>query len=281
MFDFVFGQASTFNFNTSEGAIRPGWTSAANATSATGYSWSWMGNLGTQNLAAGEHQIGIVTIDAPAGARPWLQVIDAEVGSKAVPPMGLAVTDRLGVYALQPQEAKALLLELGGAVPVSRAVTASDALATLKLAVGRNPNLSASPEAEPLPVSPYQLLSADVDRNGKVTAADALNVLKMAIGRADAPSANWDFIPESADLWNEASQSFSVTRKAVPTDLNAALINYESKPVNWVGYVRGDVDGSWQSASQAGIEAPQLSDSYFTTLADTLQVPVYQFGLHG
>jgi len=103
----------------------------------------------------------------------------------------------------------------------------------------------------------------------------------MAIGRADAPSAHWEFVPESADLWNETTQSFSVTRKNVPTDMNTALIGYESKPVNWVGYVRGDIDGSWQAASQAGIEAPQLSDSYFTTLADSLQVPVYQFGLHG
>ncbi|NBS66639.1 MAG: hypothetical protein EBT33_20275, partial [Betaproteobacteria bacterium] len=281
MFDFVFGQGATFNFDTSAGAIRPDWTSVANATGATGYSWSWMGNLGTQNLPAGEHQIGSVMIDAAAGARPWLQVIDAEVGARAVAPMGLGVTDRLGVYALQPQEATALLLELGGAMPASKAVTASDALAALKLAVGRNPNLRPSPEADPLPVSPYQLLSADVDRNGKVTAADALNVLKMAIGRADAPSAHWEFVPESADLWNETTQSFSVTRKNVPTDMNTALIGYESKPVNWVGYVRGDIDGSWQAASQAGIEAPQLSDSYFTTLADTLQVPVYQFGLHG
>ena len=281
MFDFVFGQGATFNFDTSAGAIRPDWTSVANATGATGYSWSWMGNLGTQNLPAGEHQIGSVMIDAAAGARPWLQVIDAEVGARAVAPMGLGVTDRLGVYALQPQEATALLLELGGAMPASKAVTASDALAALKLSVGRNPNLPPSPEADPLPVSPYQLLSADVDRNGKVTAADALNVLKMAIGRADAPSAHWEFVPESADLWNETTQSFSVTRKNVPTDMNTALIGYESKPVNWVGYVRGDIDGSWQAASQAGIEAPQLSDSYFTTLADSLQVPVYQFGLHG
>ena len=281
MFDFAFGQGSTFNFNTSAGAIGPNWTSIGNPIGTTGHSWSWMGNLGSQNLQAGEHRIGDITVDAPTGARPWLQLVDAEVGTKAIASMGLAVTDRQGVYALQPQEAKALLLEIGAATPTVKAVTASDALATLKLSVGRNPNASVTPDAAPIDVSPYQLLSADIDRNGKVTAADALNVLKMAIGRTDAPSASWAFILESADLWNEATQSFSVTRKAVPTNISTAVIDSPTKAVNWVGFISGDVDGSWRAPSQAGIEAPHLPEAYFRTLADSMQVPEYQFGFHG
>ena len=281
MFDFAFGQGSTFSFNTSAGAIAPNWTSIGNPTGTSGHSWSWMGNLGSQSLQAGEHRIGEITVDAPTGARPWLQIVDAEVGTKAIAPMGLGVTDRQGVYTLQPQEAKALLLEIGAAMPTAKAVTAGDALATLKLSVGRNPNASVTPDTAPIEVSPYQLLSADVDRNGKVTAADALNVLKMAVGRTDAPSAAWGFIPESADLWNEAAQSFSVTRKAVPTNISTAVIDSPTKAVNWVGFISGDVDGSWQAPSQAGIEAPRLPDTYFRTLADSLQVPEYQFGIHG
>ena len=280
-FDFAFNQGATFNFDTSTGSIKPGWTSVANPIGNAAYSWGWIGDLTTQSLTTGEHRIGVVSIDAPGFIRPWLQVIDSEIGTRTVAPIGLGVTDRQGVYALKPQEASALLLELGSTVPSGKAVTASDALAALKLAVGRNPNTSISPDAAPLPVSPYQLMSADVDRNGKVTAADALNVLKMAVGRADAPAPTWGFVPETADYWDETSKSFSVSRKAVPTDINTTVVKYESKPVNWVGFIQGDVDGSWKAPAQAGLEAPQLQASYFTTLADSLEIPAYQFGLHG
>jgi hypothetical protein len=50
------------------------------------------------------------------------------------------------------------------------AISSADALAALKIAVGRNPNLDGSA------ISPYQLIAADVNHDGKVTSADALAI---------------------------------------------------------------------------------------------------------
>ena len=135
------------------------------------------------------------------------------------------------------------------------AITSADALAALKLAVGRNPNSDGSV------VSPYQFISADVNNSGTVTSADALSILKMAVRRYDAPAREWLFVDESYDFWDEDAQAFTTKRNDVPTEeaLKVIANTMESEELNLVAMLRGDVNGSWVAA-EGGLK---LDPSYF------------------
>lgn len=148
-------------------------------------------------------------------------------------------------------------------------ITASDALAALKLAVGRSPNASTVP-------SPYQLMAADVNDDHKVTAADALGILKMAVGAGDAPAAHWEFVSEQHDFWNDpvaGVQTMNISRSNVFVDDVLSVNVLGTTTVNLVGLLTGDVNGSWTPASQATV----LPSSYFNDLANKLSVPVAQW----
>ncbi len=162
---------------------------------------------------------------------------------------------------------------------ITRAVDASDVLAALKLAKGRAPNASSGPDA--LPTSPYELLAADVDRNGKVTVDDALGILKVAAGAANAPAPAWRFASESATLWNPLTGSM-YSRYLVPVADSATNARAgQEGPVNLVGVLTGDVDGSWRPG---GVDAApegafdQLPLDYFRSLGLAPEA-LAQFGI--
>jgi len=143
-----------------------------------------------------------------------------------------------------------------------RAISAADALATLKLAVGLNPNTGG------LPISAYQYLAADVNQDGRVSAADALSVLKMAVNLAGAPEREWLFINEQADFWDETANNgagrYLIGRNNVDWGIvedSAALANSTGQ-VNQVAVLKGDVNASWVTASSNEV----LPDSYFESL---------------
>ncbi|NDB21881.1 MAG: hypothetical protein EB020_13530 [Proteobacteria bacterium] len=96
-----------------------------------------------------------------------------------------------GTYALSDISDDVLTLSLArGTTDAGNAISSQDALAALKIAVGRNPNTDpdgAGP-LQPNLVSPYQFIAADVTGDGRVTSQDALAILKMAVRRVDAPS---------------------------------------------------------------------------------------------
>ena len=154
-----------------------------------------------------------------------------------------------------------------GAGEAARAITAADALAAMKLALGRPPNSSIDGAA--LPVSPYQLIAADVDHDGKVTVGDALAILRAASGASDAMAPAWRFVAETESLWSPGSGSL-YTREAVaggPASVEALAA--QDTPVNWVGVLIGDVDGSWRPGNAE--PAPDqsfdvLSADYFRAL---------------
>jgi hypothetical protein len=174
---------------------------------------------------------------------------------------------------------------IGATETTSSAISSADALAALKIAVGRNPNADPDGASGPMSapaVSPYQFIAADANQDGKVTSADALAILKMAVKRADAPAREILFVNESHDFWNEAANSgqgaYTTTRADVKwTEGDKLFTSPDVSNVNLVAVLKGDVNGSW--AGNSAVNAPVLDNTYFTQLAATLNAPVTQWVL--
>ena len=154
----------------------------------------------------------------------------------------------------------------------------ADAIAALKISLGMNPNLDGRT------LSPYQLIAADANEDGKVSAADALAVLKMAVGRVDAPEREWLFVKESEDFWDHTANggqgAWTVSRRAVSYDRDekAVTVTEQGGKLNLVGVLKGDVNGSWQSPQ----DTPQvLAETHFRDLSLELNTPVGQWGIGG
>ncbi|TNJ34110.1 choice-of-anchor I family protein [Prosthecochloris vibrioformis] len=114
---------------------------------------------------------------------------------------------------------------------LANSVSAADALAALKLAVGMNPNS----EEE---VSSYQYLAADVNQDGRVRATDALAILKMAVDYDGALADEWLFFQDEAG-------ATPMSRLNVAWESEQEVIIDQNLEVDLVGVVKGDVDGSW------------------------------------
>jgi RHS repeat-associated protein len=116
------------------------------------------------------------------------------------------------------------------------AVNALDALAALKIAIGQNPN------AGDAPISSYQYLASDIDKNGLINALDALNILKMALALPGAQQNDWVVVSDSTG--NVAMNNSSVTWPAggIPISLE------QDQDLHLVGVLMGDVNGSWTPA---------------------------------
>jgi hypothetical protein len=159
------------------------------------------------------------------------------------------------------------------------AVNSLDALAALKMAVSLNPNTD--PDGVGAQVAPatsaYQYIAADVAGNsgntpdGKVTAADALAILKMAVGMPSAPTANWVLLAENANL-----SGLSKDNVAWDNTTTATVNSGSGSTLNFVGVVKGDVNGSWSAPT--GSQYVETTDpSHFTTLAQSLSVQTSQW----
>ena len=164
-----------------------------------------------------------------------------------------------------------------------RAVTSADALAALKIAVGINPNIDpdGSGPLQPIPVSPYQFIAADINQDGRVTSSDALEILKNAVNLPTAIRSVWLFLPESHSFWdsdaNEGSGAYLVDNQSItqiPTGI--ALNASNAGSANFVALRLGDVDGSWESSG-----ATSLTQNYFEALLDKGVSPLSQWGLAG
>ena len=168
-------------------------------------------------------------------------------------------------------------------VDSKKVVTSSDALAALKIAVGINPNIDpdGGGPRQPVPVSPYQFIAADINRDGRVTSADALEILKNAVNLPTAISSEWVFVPEGYSFWDddtdEGRGAYSVDNESIsqiPSSISLTVSNAGS--ANFVALRLGDVDGSWEGAGAA-----TLAQNYFEALADIGISPLSQWGLMG
>lgn len=238
--------------------------------------------------------LGTVTLDLPAGmSKTSVAITDSMVNTTSFLPYEstvgtLSSITTNGVYtieALTPGKYSMTAVKtVGTTETVSSAISSADALAALKIAVGRNPNTDpdgAGPQPAPA-ISPYQFIAADANQDGKISSADALAILKMAVKRVDAPSREILFVNESHDFWNETANAgqgaYTTTRGEVKwTEGDKLFTSPDIQNVNLVAVLKGDVNGSWAGNSAAN--APVLDKAYFDQLAASLNAPVSQWVL--
>lgn len=152
------------------------------------------------------------------------------------------------------------------AIASKSAVNLQDSIAILKMIVGLNVNGASKA------LSPYQALAADFDGNGKVELTDAIGVLKHVVGLAAFQPA-WHFV-------NELDPSVPNLPKLAPgapqTSIIASLGAGSPVQVGLVGYLSGDVDGSYALGSG------NVPESYFRTLVSEhpTELSLSQFGIY-
>ena len=152
------------------------------------------------------------------------------------------------------------------AIASKSAVNLQDSIAILKMIVGLNVNGASKA------LSPYQALAADFDGNGKVELTDAIGVLKHVVGLTAFQPA-WHFL-------NELDPSVPNLPKLAPgapqTSVIASLGAGSPVHVGLVGYLSGDVDGSYALGSG------NVPESYFGTLVreHPTELSLSQFGIY-
>ncbi len=152
------------------------------------------------------------------------------------------------------------------------AVNLQDAIAILKMIVGLEANGTGKP------LSPYQALAADYDGNGAVQLTDAIGVLKHVVGLT-APQPSWYFVNElDTTVPGKANLNPGVPQTSITVDTNTS----GSSPVKvgLVGYLSGDVDGSFAGATGA-LDLDITQASYFTALVTANSgLSLAQFGVY-
>jgi subtilisin-like proprotein convertase family protein len=151
----------------------------------------------------------------------------------------------------------------------SSAVNLQDAIAILKMIVGLDVNGAGKP------LSPYQALAADYDGNGAVQLTDAIGVLKHVVGLT-APQPTWHFVNE---LDTTVPGKATLSPGQPQTSISANTSGSSPVHVGLVGYLSGDVDGSFAGAAGA-LDLDALQSGYFTSLAAASGLNLTQFGVY-
>ena len=133
-----------------------------------------------------------------------------------------------------------------------------------------DPDGAAGPKTAPA-VSPHQIMAADVNGNGTVTSADALAILRMAVKLSTALPQEWFFVEEKRDFWDEVNQKYTLSRTSTTWD-RTITVDPASGPVNLVGVLKGDVNGSW-SAPAGSTDLDVINPTYFARLAQLVGMP--------
>ncbi len=156
-----------------------------------------------------------------------------------------SVTDTSGRYNLpgfQPLSVLPLTVSkpvsTGGvlAADVKSAITLSDVLDALKIYLNK-------PVSTP---SPYKYVAADFDANGTVNLSDVLGILKTYLGKTSTAMPAWAWVDAQADV---SALGTGSGKAQVSTALSHTFsdVGTTSDTQNWVGVLRGDVNGSWAS----------------------------------
>ena len=183
-------------------------------------------------------------------------------------------TNTGGAASFSAVTESSLTLSASRAIPTaeasdtSGAVNLQDAIAILRMIVGLDVNGVGKP------LSPYQSLAADFDGNGTVGLTDAIGVLKHVVGLT-SPEPAWHFLNEA----DKSIQNKTNLTPGVPVDsINADLGNSSPAHVGLVGYLSGDVDGSYAGAVGA-LDLDATQTNYFQNLAAATGFSLSQFGM--
>jgi hypothetical protein len=209
----------------------------------TSYSWKAHTLLDGVKISAGTHS----GITGPTGAAGLTGITEAS--------LTLAATRTIPV---------------GEVTTTSNAVNLQDAIAILKMIVGLDVNGSGHA------LSPYQAFAADFDGNGTVGLTDAIGVLKHVVGLG-APDPTWHFLNETdTSILGKAALNPGLPQTSVTADLSG------TSPVHigLVGYLTGDVDGSYAGAVGAS-DLDVIQPDYIATLVGSHpELSLGQFGVY-
>jgi hypothetical protein len=208
-------QATDGTDTSQEATVQVNLTSLS-SRAVTGAVYFW----GNSVLGSGHQLLKNVEVTATSGSASWLSATTTKTGAFIVP--GLDVT-QVTLSASKSSLADSTL---------KPAIGLNDVLSALKLYLGKTTADS----------SPYALMAADFDANGKVELSDVLNILKTYLGKTTSVSPQWTFVDASADL-------SGLTAKACLTPSLALNLVDAATHVNLVGVLRGDVNGSWSQLS--------------------------------
>ena len=217
-------------------------------------------------FAMGKNEPGVQQTDSPVSASAELAgTLSGTVyhWSKHTLLSGVAVseaaalstiTDDQGAYALTNVSTGSYSISATKAADsndLNRTVTSADALAALKIAVGLNPNgdPDGSGPLGPMPVSSYQLISADMNGDGRVTSGDALAILKVAVGLSDASQPHWIFVADHLAIWSTHKDRNAVYSSGASTDISYP----DQTQVHFAAILVGDVNASWQAPQGAAV----------------------------
>jgi hypothetical protein len=284
-FDMALPDAATASF-TRAAALGDDWSVVTNPAA---------GQFGLQAVSltgtlTGPVNVGTLTFAVPGTADFALDLTDGIVGTDDATPFTIALnrqaTGSDGTVALTSVNFDSYSISGKRSVSdVGHAITAADALAALKIAVGINPNSSPNAAAGiPAPlVSPYQYLAADVNGDGRVTAADALAILRMAVRLPTAIVPHWIFVDEAATTWNPATLKFVATRTNVGMVSAATASVPDKMNISLVGVLVGAVLGRWVPLDANGIALTpdryvSLPTAYFQSLSASTGTPLDQYG---
>ena len=271
---------------TADSALPADWSLLSNIDPTTGN--LLVAGFGLSSaIAAGDIRLGTVAFETGALDHAGLQLVGGAVGEATASSYGVAVardvTGAQGGFTLSGLLPGAYDLTASLAVTDSAsAITSADALAVLRIAIGLNPNPDpdGSGPLTALPLSPYQVMAADVvGTDGKVTSADALAILRMAVKLPTAPAAGWFFVEETRDFWDETTGKFTLDRSHASWDHSISTNAQVDQPVNLVGVLKGDVNGSW-TAPATSADLDVLAPGYFDVLHNHLGMPVTQWGVY-
>jgi methionine-rich copper-binding protein CopC len=288
-FDLEITNASGITFtagalpNTSTGGT--GWTLITNA-SGTNLTVGGFANDISAAVAAGDLKLGTITFETDALQRADLHLVGGDVGNTSATAYGLSMvrasSNASGAFSISTLEPGSYDLSASRTVTdIGNAISSADALATLKIAVGLNPNLDpdGTGPLSALALSPYQFMAADVvGTDGRITSADALAILKLAVKLPTAPTKEWMFVEEGRDFWNEATGQFTLDRTHASWDHSISTTIQSDAMVNLVGVLKGDVNGSWV-APVGSTDLDAIDPTYFSTLSSIFGMPLTQFAL--
>jgi len=283
-----FDRSINLLFTALETALPTGWTLQAEASEPGSLKLAGIGLTSVNgSINLGTVKFGL-SADSPAAS---LQFVDGSSGgnttaaNKVLTPYAMSVgyqsalTDASGAFTFEQLPSNTYTMSASRAITAAEtgnAISSADALAALKIAVGRNPNVDA------IALSPYQLIAADVNADGKVTSADALAILKMAVKRSDAPAREWLFVDEAQDFWDEAANNgaggLTISRTNVQYNKNLELVSSDTSNKDLIAVLKGDVNGSW-TAPNTPTPVKNLPDSYFYDLQKQGLGPVSNWGI--